>query len=47
MTFLSVSVGFVEVVPGGYKHQAWVMDRARKALAEAKKKGGNQLVKIS
>ncbi len=42
--FLSVAIGFVNVSPGSFKHQAQVMDRARKALADAKKKGGNQLV---
>lgn len=45
--FLSVAVGVVDASPGGYKHQAQVMDRARAALAQAKKKGGNQLVRVS
>lgn len=43
--FLSVSVGFADVSPGSYKHQAQVLDRAKKVLAEAKKKGGNQVLK--
>jgi diguanylate cyclase (GGDEF)-like protein len=47
LPFLSVAVGFVDVVPGGYKHQAQVMDRARAALRDAKKKQGNQQVKVS
>lgn len=45
--FLSVSAGFVDVAPGSYKHQAQVMDRVKKILAEAKKKGGNQISKGS
>lgn len=45
--FLSMALGFVDVNPGSYKHKAQVMDRAKQALAEAKKKGGNQLVKVS
>ena len=45
--FLSISIGFVDVIPGGFKHRAQVMDRVKKALAEAKKKGGNHLVRIS
>jgi diguanylate cyclase (GGDEF)-like protein len=44
--FLSVAVGFVDVNPGTYKHHAQVMDRAREALAQAKAKGGNKLIKI-
>lgn len=43
--FLSVSAGFLDVAPGSYKHQAQVMDRVKKILVEAKKKGGNQIVK--
>ena len=47
LPFLSISIGFVDVVPGGFKHQAQVMDRVKKALSEAKKKGGNHLVRVS
>jgi GGDEF domain-containing protein len=42
---LSASIGFIDVTPGGYKHQAQVMDAVRRGLSDAKKKGGNQLVK--
>jgi GGDEF domain-containing protein len=45
--FLSFSIGLVDVLPGLYQHHAQVWDRAKTALAEAKKKGANQLVKLS
>lgn len=45
--FLSISIGFVDVAPKSHKHPAQVMDAARKALAEAKKRGGHQIVRIS
>lgn len=45
--FLSLALGLVDVMPGLYQHQAQVLDRARAALAEAKAKGGNQMVKLT
>lgn len=45
--FLSFSLGLVDAPPGLYQHQAQVIDRARSALAEARKRGGNQVVKLS
>jgi diguanylate cyclase (GGDEF)-like protein len=45
--FLSFSIGLVDAPSGLYQHHAQVLDRARKALAEAKRKGGNNLVKLS
>ncbi|MBI4396695.1 MAG: hypothetical protein HY548_06345, partial [Elusimicrobia bacterium] len=45
--FLSFSVGLVNAVAGLYRHPAQLQDRARQALAEAKKLGGNQVAKLS
>jgi diguanylate cyclase (GGDEF)-like protein len=45
--FLTLSIGLVDVVSGLYQHHAQVWDRAVTALAEAKKKGGNQLMRMS
>jgi diguanylate cyclase (GGDEF)-like protein len=42
--FLSLGMGVVNVSPGLYQHFAQVMDRAKKALTEAKSRGGNQVV---
>jgi len=44
---LSLALGLVDVVPNLYQHHAQILDRARQALGSAKKKNGNQLLKVS
>jgi diguanylate cyclase (GGDEF)-like protein len=45
--FLTMAIGLVDAAPGLYQHHAQIIDRARKALAEAKKKEGNHFFKMS
>lgn len=46
-SFIPLSIGLVDVVPGLYQHYAQIMDRCRAALAEAKKQPGAQMVKLT